>query len=197
MISRKYRIIRGVYPVKNETVIVSLMIVTLCIAILFAGCTGTSPGSQKNGTGISSGIPGKTPDLIVPESVPGFTLELKDTNNTTMYPDELASAATLYKPELNSTYEGNVAYLTIYVDQFTNVSAATSVYNTQNGSTLNIAGYPAKYNYDSDAGASYFSVNNADMIIQSLALAPDNTTVNEAIIKDAAQKGMEAALQNI
>ena len=44
---------------------------------------------------------------------------------------------------------------------------------------------------------SYFSVNNADMIIQSHALAPENSTINQVILKDAAQKGMESALNNI
>ncbi|HVP94240.1 MAG TPA: hypothetical protein VMS89_03620 [Methanoregulaceae archaeon] len=183
---------------KEKTGFLSLIILTLCTAIIFAGCTGTAPAGQKTNTGTPAGVQVKTPDLIVPAIVPGFDLEVKDTNNTSMYPDEVASAATLYKPSLNSTYEGSVAYLTIYVDQFTNTSSAAVVYGTQNGSSLDIAGYPAKYNYDPDTGAGYFSVNNADMIIQSLALAPDNTTViNEAIIKDAAQKGMEAALHNI
>ena len=114
-----------------------------------------------------------------------------------MYPDEVASAATLYKPALNSTYEGNVAYLTIYIDQFVNASAAANIYGAQNGSVSNIAGYTAKYSSDPDLGVSIFSVNNADMIIQSLALAPDNTTFNQAVVKDAALKGMEAALNNI
>ena len=182
---------------KKKTGFLSLTIVAMCIAILFAGCTGTAPSGQKNGTGPSAGAQVKSPALIVPSTVPGFDLELRDTNNTTMYPDEVASAATLYKPALNSTYEGNVAYLTIYIDQFVNASAAASVYGTQNGSVSNIAGYTAKYSSDPDLGVSIFSVNNADMIIQSLALAPDDTTFNEAVVKDAALKGMEATLNNI
>jgi hypothetical protein len=182
---------------KKKTGFLSLTIVAICIAIVFAGCTGTAPSGKNSGAGPSLGAQVKTPDLIVPSTVPGFDLELKDTNNTTMYPDEVASAATLYKPALNSTYEGNVAYLTIYIDQFVNASAAANIYGTQNGSVSNIAGYTAKYSSDPDLGVSIFSVNNADMIIQSLALAPDDTTFNEAIVKDAAEKGMEATLHNI
>lgn len=184
---------------KEKTGFLTFTIITLCAAILFAGCTGTIPAGQNQGTGTTqAGVHAKTPALIVPAVVQGFDLELKDTNNTSMYPDEVASAATLYKPALNSTYEGNVAYLTIYVDQFSNASVAADIYGTKNGSAVNIDGYTAKYTYDPDLGGGYFSVNNADMIIQSLALAPDDiTAINESIIKDAAQKGMEAALQNI
>ncbi len=182
---------------KKKTGFLSLTIVTLCIAILFAGCTGTAPAGQNTGNGTAAGIQVKTPDLIVPATVPGFVLELKDTNNTMLYPDEVNSAATLYKPALNSTYEGNVAYLTIYVDQFTNSTAAATIYNSQNGSAIAVAGYTAKYNYDPEAGDSSFSVNNADVIIQSHALAPENSTINQVILKDAAQKGMESALNNI
>jgi hypothetical protein len=184
--------------VKKETGVLFVMIATLCIATLFAGCTGTGSTGQKTGTGVTAGVPGKSPDLVVPAAVPGFTLELKDTNNTKIYQDEQASAVTLFKPEINSTYSGNVDVLAIYVDQFVNTSAAMDLYNAQNGSALSISGYSAKYTYDPDAGASYISVNNADLVIQSNALAPDNTTAfNEAVLKDAAQKGMEAALKNI
>jgi len=182
---------------KKTTGFLSLTIVTLCIAILFAGCTGTAPTGQKTGNGTAGGIQAKTPDLIVPATVPGFVLELKDTNNTTMYPYEVASAATLYKPALNSTYEGNVAYLAIYIDQFTNTTTADAVYGTQNGTAITIGGYTAKYSYDPDAGGSYIGVENGDVLIQSLAIAPENSTVDQAILKDAAQKGMESALSNI
>ena len=54
------------------------------------------------------------------------------------------SAATLYKPALNSTYEGNVAYLTIYIDQFTNSTAAATIYNSQNGSAIECSGIYGK-----------------------------------------------------
>ena len=49
-----------------------MTIVAMCIAILFAGCTGTAPSGQKTGTGPSAGAQVKSPALIVPSTVPGF-----------------------------------------------------------------------------------------------------------------------------
>ncbi|HTY15692.1 MAG TPA: hypothetical protein VMC42_08300 [Methanoregulaceae archaeon] len=182
---------------KKKTGFLTLAVAMVCLAILLAGCTGTAPAGQKSGTGPSAGAQAKTPILMIPATVPGFDLEVKDTNNTTMYPDEVASAAALYKPALNSPYEGNVAYLTIYIDQFTNATTAANIFGTQNGSVSNIAGYTVKYSFDPDMGISYYSVNTTDKVIQSLALAPDNTALNQTVLKDAAEKGMEATLNNI
>jgi len=182
---------------KKKTGFLTLTVAALCVAILLAGCTGTAPAGQKPGTGPSAGAQAKTPIQMIPAVVPGFDLELKDTNNTTMYPDEVASAAALYKPALNSTYEGNVAYLTIYIDQFNNATTASNIFGTENGSVSNIAGYAVKYSFDSDMGISYYSVNTSDKVIQSLALAPDSSELNQTILKDAAEKGMEATLSTI
>ncbi len=182
---------------KKKTGFLTLTVATLCLAILLAGCTGTAPAGQKSGNGPSAGAQAKTPILMIPATVPGFELELKDTNNTTMYPDEIASAAALYKPALNSTYEGNVAYLTIYIDQFTNATTADTIYGTQNGSVSNIAGHTVKYSFDPDMGISYYSANTTDKVIQSLALAPDDSLLNQTALKDAAEKGMEATLNNL
>jgi hypothetical protein len=179
---------------RKKTGIMLVVMAILCITVVLAGCTGTSPAKS----GVSPGMPGKAPELVVPTAVPGFTLQLRDTNNTKIYENELSSAATLFKPDLNSTYEGTVDFLTIYVDQFVNATSASEIYAMQNGSLMSIQGFQAKYQYDPDAGASYISVNNADLLIQSLALAPDNTTAfNEAVLKDAATKGMEVALKNL
>jgi hypothetical protein len=180
---------------RKKTLTLLIVITILCIAVLFAGCTGTGPA--RNNAPVSPGAGGKAPDMIVPAVVPGFSLQLKDINNTKIYENEIASAATLFKPDINTTYEGNVDVLTIYVDQFVNSTAAAELYATQNGTSISILGYKAQYQYDPDAGATYVSVNNADLLIQSLALAPDNTTsFDEAVLKDAAIKGMEAALRN-
>jgi hypothetical protein len=182
---------------KKKTGFLTLAVAMVCLAIILAGCTGIAPAGQKSGTGPSGGAQTKTPILMIPATVPGFELELKDTNNTTMYPDEIASAAALYKPALNSTYEGNVAYLTIYIDQFNNATTAANIFGTQNGSVSNIAGYAVKYSFDPDMGISYYSVNTTDKVIQSLALAPDESVVNQTVLKDAAEKGMEATLNNL
>ena len=75
---------------------------------------------------MSSG-PSKAPELVVPASVPGFTLQLKYDHEQPMFQDEEYLAEGLYQPELNSTYEGNVAYLAVIVDKFVNSTAAVRV----------------------------------------------------------------------
>jgi hypothetical protein len=169
----------------------------ICIAVLVAGCTGTT-GQSKSGLPTVSGVPSKAPELVVPTSVSGFTQELKFDHEEPMFQDEEYLATGLYKPELNSTYEGNVAYLAVIVDKFVNSTAATGFYEEINGTLVTVSGNSGKYNYDPDMGMASVVVLRSDLIIGSSAQAPDNmTSFDEKLLRNAAISGTDAALRNL
>lgn len=169
----------------------------ICIGILVAGCTGTT-GQSKT---VSPTVPGgqsKAPELVVPASVTGFTLELKYDHEQPMFQDEEYLAEGLYKPELNSTYEGNVAYLAVIVDKFVNSTAAAAFYEEINGTPVTISGNSGKYNYDSGIGMASVVVLHSDLILGSSAQAPDNmVSFDEKLLRNAAISGTDAALRNV
>ena len=56
----------------------------ICIAVLIAGCTGTT-GQSKSVVPTVPGGSSKAPETVVPASVPGFTLELKYDHEQPMF----------------------------------------------------------------------------------------------------------------
>lgn len=169
----------------------------ICIGILVAGCTGTT-GQSKTVPPTVSGGPSKAPELVVPASVSGFTLELKYDHEQPMFQDEEYLAEGLYKPELNSTYEGNVAYLAVIVDKFVNSTAAARFYEEINGTPVTISGNSGKYNYDPGIGMATVVVIHSDLILGSSAQAPDDMALfDEKLLRNAAISGTEAAIRNL
>jgi hypothetical protein len=115
-----------------------------------------------------------------------------------MFQDEEYLATGLYKPEFNSTYEGNVAYLAVIVDKFVNSTAAARFYEEINGTPVTVSGYSGKYNYDPDMGMASVVVSHSDLIIGSSAQAPENMTpFDENLLRNAAISGTAAALRNL
>jgi hypothetical protein len=185
------------YEMRKKSALPLVIIGIICIAVLAAGCTGTT-GQSKNGPAVVSGGSSKAPELVIPPSVPGFTLELKYDHEQPMFPDELYLAEGLYKPELNSTYEGNVAYLAVIVDKFVNSTAAAGFYNEINGTPVSVSGYSGKYNYEPDTGMASVVVLQSDMIIGSAAQSPENmTSFDESLLRNAAISGTGEALRNL
>jgi hypothetical protein len=185
------------YKMLKKSALPLLIIVIICIAVLVAGCTGTT-GQSKSGPPTVSGGPLKAPELVVPASVSGFTQELKYDHEQPMFQDEEYLATGLYKPEFNSTYEGNVAYLAVIVDKFVNSTAAARFYEEINGTPVTVSGYSGKYNYDPDMGMASVVVSHSDLIIGSSAQAPENMTpFDENLLRNAAISGTAAALRNL
>jgi len=169
----------------------------ICIAVLVAGCTGTT-GQSKSGVPTVPGGSIKAPETVVPASVPGFTLELKYDHEQPMFENEEYLAEGLYKPELNSTYEGKVAYLAIIVDKFVNSTAAGGFYQEINGTPVTMSGYSGKYYYEPDMGIASVVILQSDLIIGSSAQGPENMTIfDESLLRNAAISGTEAALRNL
>ena len=176
----------------------SLVIIGLIsIAILLAGCTGTTGQSKNVSPTVSTGV-SKAPELIIPASVPGFTLQLKYDHEQPLFENEEYLAEGLYQPELNSSYEGNVAYLAVIVDKFVNSTATSGFYEEINGTPITVSGYSGKYNYEPDIGTASVVVMNSDLIIGSSAQAPENVTIyDENLLRNGAISGVEAAIRNL
>ncbi len=176
----------------------SLVIIGLIsIAILLAGCTGTTGQSKSVSPTVSTGA-SKAPELIIPASVPGFTLQLKYDHEQPLFENEEYLAEGLYQPELNSSYEGNVAYLAVIVDKFVNSTATSGFYEEINGTPITVSGYSGKYNYEPDIGTASVVVMNSDLIIGSSAQAPENVTIyDENLLRNGAISGVEAAIRNL
>ncbi len=185
------------YNMWKKTNLPFVIIGIICIAVLVSGCTGTT-GQSKSSIPPVSGGSSKTPELIIPTSVPGFTQALKYDHEQAMYQDEEYLSEGLYKPELNSTNEGNVAYLAIIVDKFVNSTAAATFYDEINGTPVTASGYSGKYNYEPGTGMASVVFLHSDLIIGSSAQAPDNTTVlDEKLLRSAAITGTDAAFRNL
>ncbi len=185
------------YKMWKKSALPFVIIGILCIGVLVAGCTGTA-GQSKTVPQAVSGGPSKAPELVVPASVSGFTQELKYDHEQPMFQDEEYLATGLYKPEINSTYEGNVAYLAVIVDKFVNSTAAAGFYEEINGTPMTVSGNSGKYNYDPDVGMASVVVIRSDLIIGSSAQAPENmTSFDEKVLRNAATSGIEAALRNL
>jgi hypothetical protein len=185
------------YSMWKKSSLPLVIIGIICIAVLVAGCTGTTGQSKSSQQPVSSGL-SKAPELVVPASVSGFTLALKSDHEEPMFQDEVYLATGLYQPESNSTYEGDVAYLAVIVDKFVNSTAAAGFYEEINGTPVTVSGSSGKYNYDPDMGMASVVVLRSDLIIGSSAQAPDNMTAfNENLLRNAAISGTEAALRNL
>jgi hypothetical protein len=185
------------YKMWKKAVSSLVIIGIISIAVLIAGCTGTTGQSKSSLPPVSTG-PSKAPELVVPASVTGFTQQLKYNHEQPMYQDEDYLAEGLYQPELNSTYEGNVAYLAVIVDKFVNSTAAAGFYEEINGTPVTISGYSGKYYYEPDIGTASVVVLRSDLLIGGSAQAPDNmTSYDENLLRNAAISGTEAALRNL
>lgn len=182
---------------RKKTTLPFLIIGIICVAVLVTGCTGTT-GQSKTSLPAVSGGPSKAPEIVVPTSVPGFTQVLKYDHEQPLYLDEEYLAEGLYKPELNTTYDGKVAYLAVIVDKFVNSTAAAEFYKEINGTPLTVSGYSGKYNYEPGMGMASVVVLHSDLIIGSSAQAPDNLTLlDENLLRNAALSGTEAAFKNL
>jgi len=182
---------------RKKSAIPLVIIGIISIAVLVAGCTGTT-GQSKNSLPTASGGQVKAPELVVPASVSGFTQELKYDHEEPMFQDEEYLAEGLYKPELNSSYEGNVAYLAVIVDKFVNSTAAAGFYEGINGTPVTVSGYSGKYDYDPDMGVASVVVLHSNLIIGSTAQVPDNmTSFDENLLRNATIAGTDAALRNL
>jgi hypothetical protein len=185
------------YNMWKKSALPLVIIGIICIAVLLAGCTGTT-GQPKSSTQQVSAGSSKAPELVIPVSIPGFTLALKSDHEQPMFQDEDYLATGLYQPESNSTYEGEVAYLAVIVDKFVNSTAAAGFYEEINGTPVTVSGSSGKYNYDPDMGMASVVVLRSDLIIGSSAQAPDNlTAINEDLLRTAAISGTEASLRNL
>jgi hypothetical protein len=185
------------YKMWKKSALPLVIIGIICIAVLVAGCTGTTGQTKSNSPPVSGGQ-SKAPELVVPASVPGFTLALKSDHEQPMFEDEDYLATGLYQPETNSTYEGDVAYLAIIVDKFVNSTAAAGFYAEINGTPVTVSGYSGKYSYEPDMGMASVVFLSSDLIIGSSAQSPDNMTVyNENLLRNAAISGAEASLRNL
>jgi hypothetical protein len=185
------------YQMRKKAALPFIIIGIICIGVLVAGCTGT-PGQSKTVTPAVSSGQSKAPELVVPASVTGFTQQLKFDHEEPMFQDEEYLATGLYQPELNTTFEGNVAYMAVIVDKFVNSTAAGGFYGDINGTPVTVSGYSGKYNYEPDMGMASVVVLHSDLIIGSSAQAPENmTSFNEKVLRDAATSGIEAALRNL
>lgn len=182
---------------KKKSAISFAIVGLICIAVLASGCTGNTVQSKTGGP-TASGGPSKAPELVVPASVTGFTQELKYDHEQPIFEDEEYLAEGLYKPEINSTYEGNVAYLAVIVDKFVNSTASGGMYEAINGTPVTVAGYSGKYSYDPETGVATVVVLHSDLIIGSTAQAPENmTSYDENLLRNAALSGTDAALRNL
>lgn len=179
-----------------------ILLVVLGALVCAAGCTGGSnPGTPATTSPPSSTIAGgspQTPEHVVPDSIPGFELQMKSGRQEGIFEGEDYFVVSFFKPEPGSLYEGKVDYLTIGADKFFNTTAASETFDVYGGNVTSVAGLSAKYRYDADSGVASYALISSTLLIESTVQAPQNvTSFDEQVLNDAAALGMEAAAKRL
>jgi hypothetical protein len=179
-----------------------ILLVVLGALVCAAGCTGgINPGTPATTSPPASTISGgsqKTPEQVVPDSIPGFEFQWKSGRQEGIFDGEDYFVVSFFKPEPGSMYEGKVDYLTIDADKFFNTSAASETFDVYGGNLTSVAGLSVKYRYDADSGVASYALISSTLLYESTVQAPQNvTSFDEQVLKNAAALGIEEAAKRM
>ena len=146
---------------------------------------------------------GKSPENVIPLSVPGFTFIEKSDRVNMPFDGVEYWAYSLFEPQIDSEFYGKVLNLEVRVHKCNDETAAEEIFSSfaEGGTTqeeIQFDNINAMLTYDEDFGETAVFWWQSDLVILSDAIPPfEATSFDEQSLKRAALEGAKATAKNL
>jgi len=146
---------------------------------------------------------GKSPENVIPLSVPGFTFIEKSDRVNMPFDGVEYWTYSLFEPQIGSEFYGKVLNLEVRVHRCNDETAAEETFSAmaEGGTTqeeIQVDSVKATLTYDEDFGETAVFWQQGNLVILSDAIPPFEATIfDEQSLKRAALEGAKATAKNL
>lgn len=175
-----------------------IVLTPLLLLVLTIGAIGCATHEETATLAPTPGDGTKMPEVVIPLTVPGFSLVEKSDRVIPVFDGQEYSAYSFFEPKASSKFSDKVENLLVQVYLFQDDASAEAAFDAlaeggTSSTEIQVNGTRAILTYDEDFGETAAIQQQGRLVILSDSMPPFEATIfDEQILKDAAIEGLKA-----